>query len=528
MGALVNALQKGVNWAYSARQSVADAREVISVNALGAFRNVWNGDKFPGGFGETNVYAWDYWTLRERSTQLFTSNLYARGLIRRLINNEINAGLNLEAIPSADFLGLDEDTLNEWSEAVEDRFLLWAKSPSACDFHRLRTFFEIQRSARLEALVEGDVLIVMRQHPLTKLPTIQLVRGSKIRTPIDDAVTRGRKIVDGVELDEQGRHVAFYITQDDGITSKRIPAVGPKSKRRIAWLMYGVDRRHGAVRGEPMLSLILQSLRELDRYRDSAQRKAVINSMIALFIKKTEDKPGTRPLTGGAVRRDQVTTATADADGGPRTLDMQAQIPGLTFEELQQGEEPVVHKTEADVDFPKFEEAVIAAVAWAQEIPPEILRLAFSSNYSASQAAINEFKMYLNRARTEIADALCIPVYNDWMLSQVIGGKVFAPGMLDAWRNPARFETFAAWVLSDWVGAIKPSADMGKTVKAYIEMIDAGLITRSRATREVTGMKFSRVARERKRENVMLLEADEPVRDAEAETNNGATAGNED
>ncbi len=71
----------------------------------------FDGDKFPGGFGPTQLFTADYWTLRERSSQLFTENLYARGLIRRLITNEINTGLTPEATPDEQIIGVAEDSL---------------------------------------------------------------------------------------------------------------------------------------------------------------------------------------------------------------------------------------------------------------------------------------------------------------------------------------------------------------------------------------------------------------------------------
>jgi hypothetical protein len=46
-----------------------------------------DGSKFAGGFGVTELLLADYWTLRQRSSQLFEQNLYARGLIRRLVTN---------------------------------------------------------------------------------------------------------------------------------------------------------------------------------------------------------------------------------------------------------------------------------------------------------------------------------------------------------------------------------------------------------------------------------------------------------
>ena len=75
----------------------------------------FDGDKFIGGFGHTKVFLADYWLLRQRSDQLFKENLYARGLVRRLITNEINTGLNLEAVPNTDILGLGDNFRNDWS-----------------------------------------------------------------------------------------------------------------------------------------------------------------------------------------------------------------------------------------------------------------------------------------------------------------------------------------------------------------------------------------------------------------------------
>lgn len=76
---------------HSAGQSIPS----VSVDALGPYVPTnftdFNGEKFPGGFGITNIFTTDYWTLRVRSEQLFKDNLYAKGLIRRLITNEISS-----------------------------------------------------------------------------------------------------------------------------------------------------------------------------------------------------------------------------------------------------------------------------------------------------------------------------------------------------------------------------------------------------------------------------------------------------
>lgn len=474
---------------------------------------IWDGEKYPGGLGAVvdEIFT-DYWALRARSSQLFEQNIYARGLIRRIITNEINTGLHLEATPEEKILGLEEDALADWAEDVENRFHIWEKDAWLCDHAEQQTFGGLQQQVRLESLIEGDVLIVLRQQQQTGLPRIHVIKGAAVQTPMGMLkAPNGNRVVHGVELDERGRQVAYWVTQRDGLKSKRIPAWGEKSGRRIAWLVYGTEKRADQVRGIPLLGLMLQSLKEIDRYRDSVQRKAVINSILAIFIKKGEAKMGSRPMGGGAQRRG--TETTPDANGTPRRFRfLEFGAPGLILDELQHGEEPhgfQPHGT--DEKFRDFEEAILCTVAWSVEYPPEILRLAFTKNYSASQAAINELKLYLTRVRTAFGDGFCQPVYVEWLVSAVLSGKVTAPRLLESWRDARQYDVFGAWTAGDWSGHVKPAVDASKLVRGYKEAIAEGLITRDRASRELNGTKYSKNVKKLVRENVQLAEALRPL-----------------
>ena len=477
----------------------------------GAELSTYDGSKFFGGFGTTQVQQLDYWTLRARSAQLFNENLYARGIIRRLVTNEINTGLDPEATPEELLLDENEDALNDWSELVETRFAIWGKDPKLCSWKNDKTFAALQRAARAEALISGDVLVVLRQSQRTKLPQVQLVSGNLVQTPLGGApnLRSGHKIRHGVETDAMGRVVAHWIKQDD-LTGKRIPAIGERSGRKISWLVYGTDKRLDDLRGQPLLSLVLQSLKEIDRYRDSTQRKAVINSILAMFIKKTEDKPSTLPISGGAVKKTQATVT--DGDGKQRAFNIASQMPGLILEELQTGEEPVgFNNAGTDSAFGVFEEAIIQAVAWANQIPPEILKLAFSNNYSASQAAINEFKIYLNMVWSDWGETFCTPIYKEWLISEVLLRKIEASTLLASWRDPAQYDTFGAWTSVEWYGSIKPSTDMLKQTKGSMNLIEHAWSTNAREARGLTGTKFSKNAKKLKRENELLVEAARPL-----------------
>lgn len=487
----------------------------------------WTGERFPGGIGVLDVLTTDYWTLRQLSATAWKRGMYARGIIRRFVTNIINTGLHLEATPEEAILGVPEGSLEEWSELVEKRFELWANDPQLCDRLRANSFGEIQAIAKTEALVTGDVLCMLDIDQVTGLPLIRLENGGNVQTPMDRALDRpgANRVREGVEIDAAGRHVAYYVRQEDG-SSKRIVAWGPKSKRRIAWLLYGTDKRAHEVRGEPILSLVLQSLSEIERYRDATARKAVIASMIALAVERDQPVTPGRSLTGmsGAPGLRKGLDTTTDTHGNEISYNSLEMIPGVIIEGLKPGEKiKALGSQGTDEKFGDFEEALVRAIAWHFEIPPEVLCLSFSHNYSASQAANNEFALFLKRARDGFAKQFCQPAYVEWLIAEVTSGKLEAPQLLESRRTASAYDIVAAWTTTDWAGQVKPAADMLKVVRAYIFMVDNLLTTRSRAMRELTGMKLSRAAKQARKDNELWVWAKEPLKALEPEPNEGLT-----
>lgn len=476
-----------------------------AVEAPAAMGYGYSGSKFAGGIvdaAENWLFSLDYWTLRRRSSELYHTNLYARGIINRLITNEINKGLTPEAHPLESVLPFDEDTLADWADDTEDRFDLWANDPQACDYKGERTFGQLQALARMEAIVGGDCLVIIRPGKRYNMPTIQVVRGDKVMTPAKVPVNA--EIVDGVEYDlTTGREIAYWV--DD----KRINAWGPKSRRRTAFMLHGPRRRADQKRGEPLLSVVIQSLKELDRYRDNALRKSVISSLLAIFIKKDEPKPGSTPFANAALGRETVTAGNT-SDGTPRTFNLSEALPGIVIDELQHGETPQAFGSDGtDMNLPAFETAIVAAMAWCLEIPPEIATLAFSNNYSASQAAINEFKMYLDFAWSEFGSVFCASVWREWLITDALAMRMpgrIGQSLLDSFRDPAQRQTFNAFCAVEFYGNVKPSTDMLKQVRGSVAAIEAGLSTATREARMIRGASYRRNMRVRKREAAALAE----------------------
>ena len=448
--------------------------------------NSWDGEKYPGGLPHGDTWASvvemfpDMPTLRARSANLFRTNLYARGLVRRLVLAEIHSGLQPEATPVEKVLGFPERGLTEWAEDVEVRFSLWAES-DAClpDYSRQMKFGPQQQLVRMEALLAGDTLIVQRSDPDTQLPTFELVRGEHVCTPPNMFdVPEGHRIVEGVEIDSRRRHVAYHVrrpsTKAFGLWEyERVPARDDMG-RVVSWLVYGTERRCGEVRGEPLLALCIQSLSEIDRFRDSAQRKAWINALLAVFIQREGFAMGTNPLTNAASANGVARSSHFGAPGlSPQEYNISEQFPGVALENLAPGEKPVAFSTDGtDVGFGPFENAMMSGIAWGNNVPPEVLRLGFSSNYSAAQGAINEFQLYNGERRADFDRQFLSKVYSAWLIGSVARGDIQARGLVTAAVDVRQFDVYEAWTRAEWSGAMKPTADPVKTAKAMDILIN--------------------------------------------------------
>lgn len=496
------------------------------VGGFGA-QPMWNGDTFASSFGAT-IYqdVTDLPTLRARSAQLVRRSLYARGFVGRLVDNEINTGLELEATPIAELVGMSEEETTAWDSDVETRFALWGMAPGLVDSQGLRTFGALQALIRREAIIGGDVLVILDLHANAKTPVIRLAPAESVCSPAGYTPPPTQKVVDGVEVEvASGKVLGYWVHQQGTLASLGehtfIPASGQASGRRIAWLVYGSPRRAGEYRGEPLLSTIFQSIAEIGRYRDAALRKATINAMIAVFVEKTQDKPAGLSLAAGAVRKGNRQLPENGTDVS-RTFAANRFNPGIVLEELQVGETvKSFGSTGTDIAFREFEQAMVLAMAWAYGIPVEVLTLTFGSNYAASQAALNEFRMYLSAARQDFGEQFCTRVYREWLLAEVLTGRIRADAWIRAMTNPAKYADALAWTCCEWSGPAKPVTDVLKTLKAYEIAQKYAWITPSQITREVFGSNFRGNVRKARSELKLLREIQEIGGFLENEVANG-------
>lgn len=513
-------------------KSIENYSRYLQEIAVSALADYWDGSKFSGSLSAIGESLFvDYWTLRKRSMRLFRTNIYAEGVIRRLVWNEINTGLQANPLPvgSVLFGGVSDEEREElamnYGEKIAVDFALYSSSRDVFDWSKRDDFGAFQERVRMESIISGDGIIISRLDKNTLLPRWQWVNGDHIRTPFGVNVAAGHFIKHGVEFDEWGKRVAFWVESEVNgkISFERIPTRAKHSGRLVSWMVYGKEHFVDDVRGEPFLADALYILKDLDRTRDAEVRASLVNAMIPLFLEEAPNELArARPSdlargTGGAVLSHSSSVQGAalpevrdfggDYDVQRPTNQIDIMNPGTIYKAPSGGKITSFQTNRPNVNYATFERSIIAVLAWSHGVPPEVLMLEFGNNYSASRQANNEFEIYLKRFVKKFSSDVTQPIFESYLFQMVVSGQIYLPGFLGAALDEGNWRVISAWSNCVWSGLSRPSVDRLKEASASEKLLDNGLTTFDIESRRHCGMSFVQVMRSLKRERDIMKKA---------------------
>jgi len=435
-------------------------------------------------------------SLRQRSRDLYMGGApLATSALNTITTNVVGNGLQLKARIDSQFLKLSDDEADDWQKNVEREFSLWC---GECDAERNKDFGELQELAFISALISGDSFIALPM--INYLGNVYglkvlLIEADRIETPPGmegDTNVRG-----GVRVDERGAPVEYYVLKKHPLDSRNYeqyqydpyPAFGALSGRRNI-LHLTTFQRPGQKRGVPLLSPVIEQLKQLGRYTEAELMAAVINGMLTVFI--TSDIPSAdgKMLGSGIPQNEQITD-----DGFGYELGNGSIIglnPGEKIQESNPGR--------PNQAFDGFVTAICRQIGAAIELPFELLVKHFTASYSASRAALLEAWKYFRKRRVWLAKRFCQPIYEEWLAEAVATGRIEAPGFFE--DKAIRM----AYCGTEWYGPSPGQIDPEKEVNAAILRVENCFSTRDRETTELTGGDFEDNVRQRTREEKIIKE----------------------
>jgi capsid protein len=446
----------------------------------------YDGEKNLGEMGPIRAYFMDYPALRLRAWQAYIESAEAQIIINKYCTWVVGKGLKLQAEPVKPIVSPVNSDIKKFSDSVEARFAVFAKS-NMCDIAGQKNLGGIANDCFKNATNSGDVLVVLRY--INGCVKIQLIDGGHVMSPIygseifNNVLSNGNRLINGIEISPQGEHVAYHVrkgydasmTMSMSLEFERIPAKGRASGMTTAFMVYGLKYRLDNFRGIPLISVVLEKMKKLERYESatlaSAEEQAKIAYQVVHELGSTGEFPMARQVAT-AHDIDGYSDLPATDDGTQLANKVAASTNKTAVNNPPGAEIKTLRQTESTLYFKDFYGVQFDIICSCVEMPPNVATSKYDSNYSASRAAIKDWEHTLDVKRTDFSFQFYQKVYNFWLEIEILKNNISAPGyllarqvedniMLEAYRN-ARF-----------VGAPVANIDPMKEVQA--ERLKLGL-----------------------------------------------------
>lgn len=399
----------------------------------------------------------------ERARFFDRDNMIVGQGVNRLVANVIQDGFTLD-VRTGDKKA-DKEIYNRWWE--------WAEDPEQCDYEGEKSFCDMESLLFRQVIVDGDVIAL----PLADFGSLQLVEAHRMRTPSNTK----KNVVHGVQLDDGGRRVAYWITKEDLDPLRALSKVSDTVQYatrdaqgdRQVFHVYN-PRRISQRRGVTSFAPVVDPIGIHDDLEFAHLIKAQVASCFAIFEQVDMAlgiKPGaTRPA---AMQTGAQVTETLE-DGSARTI--QGLAPGMRVRGSPgvklEGFSPNIPNPE----FFEHAKLILTIIAVNLDIPLAVLLLDPSNtNFSGWRGAIDQARLRFRQMQSWYRKAFHAQVYK-WKLRQWIS-QDDKMGRLFRKLGPAIFEHI--WHAPTW-RYIEPNKD----AMADDLRLTRGLISRRRRDAE--------------------------------------------
>lgn len=228
--------------------------------------------------------------LRSHSRDLNNNNVYAARYNELVSTNLVGPeGVNFES----EILGKDSKPKEDWNNIIEESFLKWGK---CCTADGRLAWVEAQQLAAISSSQDGEILIrKIFGYPNEWGFAIEMIDADRLDHTYNTPLPSGSRIVGGVEMDQWGRRLAYWIWSAHPTDYEMAPVRVRIPADQIIHL-YREDRTQG-VRGIPWITPCMVQINlvgrlwnaELLASNHEADRLGIIKSQSGLSDTEIDD-----------------------------------------------------------------------------------------------------------------------------------------------------------------------------------------------------------------------------------------------
>lgn len=411
---------------------------------------------------------------RESSRDLSMNTPISRGALLRESRNAIGPGLLLQSRIDRVTLQLTDEQAEDWQRNVERRFHNWAKSKQS-DYSLGSNFYQLQWLVTFNTSLSGDLFAVLTSRDVKgkHQTAVKLIEADDVTNPVGSPETF--TFAGGIVLDPDTKapiqiHVRkidpkAYLTSDISCSSFRTEVINiydTNGRKRVLHIFH--KERIGQMRGMPLFAPIVEMLKSVSRLTESELMAAVIASFFTVFIKTASPENSIAPMAPMTSGDDSSVSTQVE-----QALEMGS---GNILELAEDGQSiEIAEAKRPNGAFDPFFISMVKQIGAAIEIPMEHLLLHFSSSYTAFRGAIQEAWKFYKGSRNFNITEFSQPVYEDWLETEILEGRISAPGFFED------EDLRAAWCGSHWVGPAQGQVDPIKETMAAVLKIKNFLST---------------------------------------------------
>lgn len=433
-----------------------------------AYSISFDGEKNYGELGPIRSYIMNYHALNDRSNQAYIESEIAQTILNTYFTWIAERGLKLQMNPSKVALateGITDFDAEKFNEITEARWQIWANSKHS-SHNGMMSLNQLATDAFKHASIGGDCLVVL--YYVNNTVKIRIIDGRHIDTTLLSQSENQNRIIDGVEIDADGRHIAYHVRKPGTLETQRIMAWSESTGLRRAFLIYGSKYRIDDTRGLPRIATSLETLKKLERYKEAAVGSAEERQKIAYAITHNQFSDGRNPHDAGLAALSGKNSGKVEIPVDVQGRALAKEVAATTNKQawnLPIGSKMEVLDSRAELFFKEFYETNANIICAALGIPPNVAFSMYNDSFSASRAATKDWEHTMDVERKGFQEQFYDPILAFWFHTQVINNKIDAPGYLNAFATD-NYMILGAYLNARFTGSKFPHIDPLKEAKA--------------------------------------------------------------
>jgi lambda family phage portal protein len=445
-----------------------------------------------GPFGADRLRAW--------ARDMVRNNAYAWGVVDTIVSSVVGCGIKAQST--------FETPKGEDVEAVNDiRDKVWSEWSEVCDVNGLYTFEEMQAAAQREIVEAGEVLIRIIRTPeriyrgiLRPVPlALELIEADRLAGDKDTYAARlsadsGNRIIRGVEVDDLGKPVAYWIYKDHPLQPYAFTRTPDRIPANEVLHLFRRDRV-GQTRGVTWFAPALSPMRDLGTYIDNELQASAVASCFTVAIKSHTPVGNLFDPDGG--------DGTDSAGNRQRYVE-----PGMIME-LAPGEDVVgLNPGRPNSGAEPWIQLILRGIAVGTGLSYEVVARDYSqTSYSSSRTSQLEDRRRFRCWQQYLIRHLCQPVYDAFNDAAALSGIRGFASSVDLLTDRRRFAP-VEWQTPEWEW-VDPQSEQTASEMALNSFTDTYqnvLGSRGRSFRSVF---YQRAKEERMRKSLGLFTPEE-------------------